>query len=183
MRCNAYQDPEVYDIAFNFRDFEKEVGLKGWELLIRELPAASGADCTALPSRVPPPLSPWLAPQTAHLLAMYQRHCQGPMAHFLEVASGPARHATAIAAATGAAANALDLSPAMLAYASRLADAAGVGSRLTTLQADMAAPGWAARLAAPADLAAVLLGSLAHCLDNGAALACFQELGWVTGRG
>jgi hypothetical protein len=47
----------------------------------------------------------------------------------------------------------------------------------------MAAPGWAARLAAPADLAAVLLGSLAHCLDNGAALACFQELGWVTGRG
>lgn len=29
----------------------------------------------------------------------------------------------------------------------------------------------------PADLAAVLLGSLAHCLDNEAALACFGELG------
>lgn len=122
---------------------------------------------------------PLPALQTAHLLAMYQRHCQGPMQHFLEVASGPARHATAIAAATGAAATALDSSPDMLAYAAQLADAAGAGSRLTTLQADMAAAGWASQLAATADLAAVLLGSLAHCQDNGAALACFQELGWV----
>lgn len=30
-----------------------------------------------------------------------------------------------------------------------------------------------------ADLAAILLGSLAHCLENGAALACFKELRWA----
>ena len=38
------------------------------------------------------------------------------------------------------------------------------------------AEGWAARLRQPADLACILLGSLAHCLDNGAALRCFAEL-------
>lgn len=38
------------------------------------------------------------------------------------------------------------------------------------------AEGWAQRVGQPADLAAILLGSLAHCLDNAAALACFQEL-------
>ena len=38
------------------------------------------------------------------------------------------------------------------------------------------AEGWAAQLAQPADLACILLGSLAHCLDNGAALRCFTEL-------
>ena len=46
----------------------------------------------------------------------------------------------------------------------------------------LAAEGWAAQLEQPADLAAVLLGSLAHCLDNTAALACFSELGWVWER-
>lgn len=30
-------------------------------------------------------------------------------------------------------------------------------------------------------MACILLGSLAHCLDNGAALRCFEELRW--GRG
>lgn len=39
--------------------------------------------------------------------------------------------------------------------------------------------GWSQRVEQPADLAAVLLGSLAHCLDNDAALACFRELRWA----
>lgn len=40
----------------------------------------------------------------------------------------------------------------------------------------LSAEGWAQQLDQPADLAAILLGSLAHCLDNGAALRCFAEL-------
>ncbi|KAL4425487.1 hypothetical protein ABPG75_009503 [Micractinium tetrahymenae] len=127
----------VYDIAFNFRDFEKEA---------------------------------------AHLLSMHQKHCKGAMSHFLEVACGPARHATLIARSAGAAATAVDLSHAMLEFAQSQAEAAGVGGSMRFVQADMTQEGWAQHVAQPADLAAILLGSLAHCLDNEAALACFTEL-------
>lgn len=137
LQCRAYADPAVYDIAFNFRDFEKEA---------------------------------------AHLLAMHQRHCKGAMKHFLEVACGPARHAALIAQSAGAAATAVDLSSAMLGYAREQAEAAGVAGSMQFVQADMTKEGWARQVEQPADLAAILLGSLAHCLDNGAALACFGEL-------
>lgn len=77
---------------------------------------------------------------------MHQKHCGGAVGHFLEVACGPARHAALLAKATGAAATGLDLSPGMLDYARQQADAAGVGDRLTLLQADMAQGAPARRL-------------------------------------
>ncbi|KAL4421094.1 hypothetical protein ABPG77_009621 [Micractinium sp. CCAP 211/92] len=98
------------------------------------------------------------------------------MEHFLEVACGPARHAALIARAAGAGATAVDVSPAMLEYARGQAEAAGVAGSMHFVQADMTQEGWAQQVEQPADLAAILLGSLAHCLDNGAALACFKEL-------
>ncbi|PRW59252.1 hypothetical protein C2E21_2426 [Chlorella sorokiniana] len=107
---------------------------------------------------------------------MHQKHCSGALQHFLEVACGPAQHAILLAKTAGCAATGLDLSPAMLAYAAQQAQAAGVASSLSCVEADMSKDGWAAQLAQPADLACILLGSLAHCLDNGAALRCFAEL-------
>ena len=86
----------------------------------------------------PPTPVPTSPPQAAHLLAMHQRHCKGAVQHFLEVACGPARHATVIAKATaGAAATGVDLSPAMLAFARQQAEAAGVADRMSWVEADM----------------------------------------------
>ncbi|KAI7841824.1 hypothetical protein COHA_004353 [Chlorella ohadii] len=114
--------------------------------------------------------------EVAHLLAMHQKHCSGALQHFLEVACGPAQHAILLAKTAGCAATGLDISPSMLAYAAQQAQAAGAAGSLSLVEADMSKEGWAAQLAQPADLACILLGSLAHCLDNGAALRCFAEL-------
>lgn len=132
----------MYDIAFNFREFDKEVrrpacGGVGWA------PAGSACGlacmhCGATPAACPSPLLP-PPPQVAHLLAMHKKHCGGgPLAHFLEVACGPARHAALIAKSAGAAATGLDLSPGMLKYAQQQVEAAGVGDKLRFVQADMA---------------------------------------------
>lgn len=155
LQCRAYADPAVYDIAFNFREFEKEVGLllmtaRGavWECTACGCPARCLALHTASCQPTPP--------QAAHLLAMHQKHCKGAMGHFLEVACGPARHAALIARSAGAAAIALDLSPAMLDYARTQAEAAGVAASMQFVQADMARgerPRWLLR-AAPASVGA-----------------------------
>lgn len=68
---------------------------------------------------------------------MHQKHCSGPMQHFLEVACGPARHAALIARTAGATATGLDLSPSMLRFAEQQAAAAGVGGSMRFMQADM----------------------------------------------
>lgn len=136
--CKAYQDPEIYDIAFNFREFDKEVRL----LPVDAAVAATHASCTSPRSTLGTMclLLPSSSPtQAAHLLAMHKKHCGGgPLTHFLEVACGPARHA-ALLAQSGACvqASGLDLSPGMLKYAQQQAEAAGVGDRLRFIQADM----------------------------------------------
>lgn len=134
LQCRAYADPAVYDIAFNFRDFEKEAsglsstGPHAWLFALGTL--------SRLLHRAPHP-APLPPVQAAHLLAMHQRHCKGAMKHFLEVACGPARHAALIAQSAGAAATAVDLSSAMLGYAREQAEAAGVAGSMQFVQADM----------------------------------------------
>ena len=127
-RCRAYESPEVYDIAFNFRDFSEEVRAA------RPRPPVAGVAAPIAGLRR-------TRAQTAYLLAMHERHSSGALQHFLEVACGPARHASGIAAASGAAATALDASLAMLAYARQLAEAAGVADKLRFVEADMTAGG------------------------------------------
>jgi SAM-dependent methyltransferase len=92
---------------------------------------------------------------------------------------GPARHAVLLASAAGVQAVGLDSSPGMVAYAAQRAQAAGVGASVAVVCADMAAPaGFLAAMpgARRVDLAAAMLGTLAHCLDNDAALRCFHNL-------
>ncbi len=92
----------------------------------------------------------------------------GPLRSVLELAAGPAEHARELAR-RGVEATALDLSAAMCARASDLAEAAGVG--LTVVQADMRDFSLARRF----DLAITMLNSLCHLMtldDLLAHLAC-----------
>lgn len=136
---SPYIRPEVYDIAFSFRDIGTEV-----EYLVDQYQALSGG---------------------------------APLRHFLELAAGPARHAIQLAQKVpGACSTAVDAEPAMVDYAYSLATKIGIGSSVTCVHADMKQPLLASAVQpGNVDLAAVLLGSLAHCLDNEAALACLQS--------
>lgn len=148
--CNSYAAPEVYDIAFSFRDFESEV---------------------------------------AFLLAAYQTHSSGPLSRFLEVGCGPARHSILLSQATGATCIGLDLSKEMLAYAAQQAQQANLNSdKIKFIQGDMTSPGGISSLvtddnAGLVDAAAIMLGTLSHCLTNGAALACFKNIAEVVRPG
>jgi SAM-dependent methyltransferase len=137
--CRSYASPEVYDIAFSFRDFESEV---------------------------------------AFLLEAQATHGTGPLSRFLEVGCGPARHCTLLASAANTTCVGLDASQEMIDYATQRAQREGVTDRVAFMQGDMAAPGgWAGEIpGGPVDMAAVLLGTLCHCLDNAAALQCFCNL-------
>lgn len=97
------------------------------------------------------------------LAALAARHSGRPVARMLELAAGPARHAREFAH-RGAAATALDASPAMLDYA--LERAAHDGAPLQALCADMCA----FRLPHRVDLAVLLMDSASYLLDNDAVL-------------
>jgi SAM-dependent methyltransferase len=144
--CNSYAAPEVYDIAFSFRDFESEV---------------------------------------AFLLAAYQTHSTGPLNQFLEVGCGPARHSILLSQATGATCIGLDSSKEMLAYAAQQAQQANLSAeKVKFVRGDMASPhGIAALNSEKVDVAAIMLGTLSHCLTNGAALACFNNIAEVVRPG
>jgi SAM-dependent methyltransferase len=119
------------------------------------------------------------AAEAAFLRAAYAAHCGGGAPRrALDVGCGPARHAGALAAGGGLQALGLDASPEMVAYAtSRLARAGGPAAGAVELvRADFAAAGGLPLPGGPVDLAAAMLGTLAHCLDNGAALRCFRNL-------
>jgi SAM-dependent methyltransferase len=101
----------------------------------------------------------------------------------LDVGSGPARHATLLAQATGAHCICLDASAEMLEYAGQRAAASGVRDKLTLVNADMASEdGFLQLLPAEdatggsVDLSTVMLGTLSHCLDNATALRCFANI-------
>lgn len=85
-----------------------------------------------------------------------------------------------LASAAGVQAVGLDRSQEMLDYAAQHAERAGVGSSVHFVCADMAAPGgyppdqWP--LQERVDLAAIMLGTLAHCTDNASALRCFRNV-------
>lgn len=66
----------------------------------------------------------------------------------------------------------------MLEYAAQRAQQAGVESKVAFVRGNMADPGGIAQLipGGEVDMAAVLLGTLSHCLDNQAALQCFRNL-------
>ena len=103
------------------------------------------------------------------LAALAARHTGRPVTRMLELAAGPARHAREFAR-RGAAATALDASPAMLDYA--LERAAHHGVPLQALCADMCD----FRLPQRVDLAVLLMDSASYLLDNDAVL---RHLGCV----
>ncbi len=149
--CNSYASPDVYDIAFSFRDFEAEV---------------------------------------AFLLSAYQTHSTGPLARFLEVGCGPARHSILLSQATGATCIGLDLSKEMLTYAAQQAQQANLApEKIQFIQGDMTSPMGIAPLLAQnnssglVDAAAIMLGTLSHCLTNGSALSCFKNVAEVVRPG
>ncbi len=150
--CNSYATPDVYDIAFSYRDFESEV---------------------------------------AFLLAAYQTHSTGPLSRFLEVGCGPARHSILLSQATGATCIGLDLSKEMIAYAAQQAQHANLSSdKIKLIQGDMTSPRGISSLldsgtnsATLVDMAAIMFGTLSHCLTNGSALACFKNIGDVVRPG
>jgi len=154
--CNSYAAPEVYDIAFSFRDFESEV---------------------------------------AFLLGAYQNHSTVPLSRFLEIGCGPARHSILLSQATGATCIGLDLSKEMLDYAAQQAQQAKIKSdKVKFIQGDMTSSRGISSLviaeeesngtaAGLIDMAAVMLGTLSHCLTNGSALACFKNIAEVVRPG
>jgi SAM-dependent methyltransferase len=96
------------------------------------------------------------------LAALAARH-GGPVATFLELAAGPARHAREFAR-RGAAGTALDVQPAMCEHARRAADADGLA--LDVVCADMTRFELGRRF----DLAVLLMDSASYLLDNDAVL-------------
>jgi SAM-dependent methyltransferase len=112
------------------------------------------------------------------MLSAYGLHCGGGSpTRFLEVACGPARHSILLAEKVAdMACFGLDRSADMLEYAWKKARAAGVGERLQLLQLDMESEAGYEIPGGPVDAAALMLGSLAHCLDNSAAVRCFQNV-------
>lgn len=116
--------------------------------------------------------------EVAFLLDAHQTHTNAPLKRFLEVGCGPARHSLLLAQAAGAQCTGLDLSFEMLEYAAQRAQQAGVESKVAFVRGNMADPGGIAQLipGGEVDMAAVLLGTLSHCLDNQAALQCFRNL-------
>ncbi|WP_433338133.1 class I SAM-dependent methyltransferase [Spirillospora sp. CA-294931] len=99
-----------------------------------------------------------VAAETDALLAWCRGHRGAEPATVLELAAGPAEHARAFAA-RGITATALDLHPAMCAYASERADAADVP--LEVVQEDMTAFALGRRF----DLIVTLLDSTSHLMD------------------
>jgi SAM-dependent methyltransferase len=101
-------------------------------------------------------------PEVDALLRWFAKH-RGPGAHelrsVLELAAGPAEHAREMAR-RGLAATALDLSPAMCAYARDRAAATAGAASVTVVEADMRD----FRLAHRFDLAITMLNSLCHLL-------------------
>jgi SAM-dependent methyltransferase len=91
------------------------------------------------------------------LLRWYRRHRAEPIRSVLELAAGPAEHATEFAR-RGIAATALDLNPAMCAHARERAAAAGLS--LTVVEADMRT----FRLPGRFDLVITMLDSTCHLL-------------------
>lgn len=72
----------------------------------------------------------------------------------------------------------LDASDEMLKYAAQRAKHAGVGDKVKFVKADMAAAeGYAKDIpGGEVDVAAIMLGTLSHCLDNASALRCFKNV-------
>jgi SAM-dependent methyltransferase len=131
-----YDDPWAYELACSFRDVSAEVdALLGWYARY----GPSGGDA--------PETGPGGAPESV-----------------LELAAGPAEHAREFAR-RGAAATALDLNPAMCAYAAARAKAAGV--ELEVVQDDMTAFDLGRRF----DLVVTMLDSTSHLMDLDAFVA------------
>ena len=120
----------------------------------------------------------------AFLLAAHQKHSKGALSSFLEIGCGPGRHSILLAKSTGATCIGVDAVPEMLSFAAQQAKRAGVAAGKTHfIQGDMtSADGFMGKFSENAavgiekvDVAAILLGTLSHCLDNTAALQCFKN--------
>lgn len=166
--CRAYADPEVYDVAFNFRKYEQEVA----HLLALHQRHCSGALQRVLEVACGPARHAVLLTQVA-----------GVQATCLDLSPGMLSYARQQAEAAGAAGSMQFVQADMTQggwRAGRGCPAGRTASQHTEPAAAVppcwAAEGWAQQVGPPADLAVILLGSLAHCLDNGAALRCFGEL-------
>lgn len=106
--------------------------------------------------------------EVADLITLCRAHGGFTPTSMVELAAGPAGHARAFVRA-GIAAQALDMAPAMQAYALDQAKAEGLA--LDYRLGDMAA----FTLSQPVDLVCIMLDSISHLLENGQALGCFAS--------
>lgn len=134
-----YTSPDVYDIAFSYRDFESEVSF---------------------------------------LLEAYSLHSKQPLHHYLDVGCGPARHAMLLAQVAGINCIGIDTSEEMIEYARQRAQECGISKHVWLMQEDMANPqGFKGIINdGPINLAAIMIGTLSHCLTNESALQCFTNI-------
>jgi hypothetical protein len=114
--------------------------------------------------------------ECAFLCEVFERRRRRPLASFLELGAGPARHALELLE-TGVRATALDLAPEMAGYAAEKARARGL--RLPYLVGDMCAFQVPERF----DLAASMLCSTSYLLTDAAFLAHLESVSAALGDG
>ena len=134
-----YTSPDVYDIAFSYRDFESEVSF---------------------------------------LMEAYNMHTQLPLHRYLDIGCGPARHAMLMAQAAGIECIGIDSSEEMVHYARQRAQENGIAERVRLMQGDMKSfQGFKQIITCGfVNLAAIMIGTLSHCLTNDHALQCFKNV-------
>lgn len=115
--------------------------------------------------------------EAAFLMEAHASVRQDPMKSFLEVGCGPARHTLLLAEAGIQECVGIDASSEMINYARETAQAMGLDDKVKFALADMTDPaGFHAALTEKVDGAAIMLGTLSHCLDNASAIQTLHNI-------
>lgn len=118
------------------------------------------------------------ASEAAFLLKSHGIVGQGPLESFLEVGCGPARHSILLAEAGIDTCVGVDISKEMIDYAKESAQSLGLQDRVHFIVQNMADPGgFVDRLPVQqVDAAAIMLGTLSHCITNDDAIQTLRNV-------
>lgn len=115
--------------------------------------------------------------EAAFLIEAHASVTKSPLKSFLEVGCGPARHTLLLADAGIQGCVGIDTSPEMISYARETAQAMRLDDKVKFALADMMDPaGFRAALTEKVDGAAIMLGTLSHCLDNASAIQTLHNI-------
>ena len=118
------------------------------------------------------------ASEAAFLLESHGIVGQGPLESFLEVGCGPARHSILLAEAGLNTCIGVDISEEMINYAKESAQSLGIQDKVHFLVENMADPrGFVDQLPVhQVDAAAIMLGTLSHCITNKDAIQTLRNV-------